>query len=80
MAAETVKKIAAADAGVINSLYASEVTRLAKSAGEVDTKEEGPTPADAQAFKDHEDYISTLESVMADDKKNSLNANDALID
>jgi hypothetical protein len=80
MAAEAVKKVAAAEAAVLNALYASEVTRLTKSAGEVDTKEEGPTPADAQAFKDHKEMISTLENVMAEDKKDGWSPNDAVLD
>ncbi len=78
--AEKVKAIVASEAAVINSLYANEVTRLAKSAGAVDTKEEGPTPSDAQAFKDHKDMISVLEEVMSEDKKDGWNANDAVLD
>ena len=80
MAAEVAKQIVASEAAVINSLYASEVARISKNAGEVDTKEEGPTPADAQAFKDHKDMISVLESVMAEDKKDSFSPNDAILD
>jgi len=78
--AEKVAVIVPKEAAVINSLYASEVSRLAKSAGEVDTKEEGPTPADAQAFKDHKEMISTLENVMAEDKKDGWSPNDAVLD
>ena len=78
--AEQVKKIASTDAAVINSLYASEVSRISKAAGEVDTKEEGPTPADAQAFKDHKDMISVLENVMAEDKKDGWKPNDEVLD
>ncbi len=78
--AEQVKKIAAVDAGVINSLYASEVARISKSAGEVDTKEEGPTPSDAQAFRDHADMIEVLENVMAEDSKNGFQPNDEVLD
>jgi len=74
------QKIAAAEAAVINSLYASEVARLAKSAGEVDTKQEGPTPADAQAFKDHKEMISVLENVMSEDKRDGWSPNDAVLD
>lgn len=78
--AEQVKKIAASDAAVINSLYASEVARISKSAGEVDTKQEGPTPADAQAFKDHAEMISVLENVMSEDKRDGWSPNDAVLD
>lgn len=77
--AET-KKIAAADAKAMNSLFASEVARMAKAAGEVDTKTEGPTPSDAQAFKDHSEMIKVLESVMSDDKKTDFSPNDEILD
>jgi hypothetical protein len=75
------KKIASVDAGSMNELYASEVKRMtAKVAGEVDTKTEGPTPADAQAFKDHSEYIDLLENVLKDDKKQDWNPNDEVLD
>ncbi len=78
--AEKVKAIVASEAAVINSLYANEVTRLAKSAGAVDTKEEGPTPSDAQAFKEHADMIHVLEDVMAEDTKDGWGPNDSVLD
>lgn len=78
--AEQKTKIAASEAAVINSLYASEVARISKSAGEVDTKQEGPTPADAQAFKDHAEMISVLENVMSEDKRDGWSPNDAVLD
>lgn len=77
-------KIAKADADAMNSMYATEMTRMtaaAKTAGSFDSKEEGPTPSDAQAFTDHSDYLATLESVLKDDKKvDGSGANDVLVD
>lgn len=62
-------KIAAADANAMNSLYASEV----KKAGV-------KTAADEQAFTDHKDYVSTLEAILSDDKKESWDPNDPKLD
>ena len=74
-------KIAQADADVMNHLFASEVARLGgKEAGAHDTKEEGPTPSDAQAFKDHEEYIELLDNVMADDARDGFDPNDPSLD
>lgn len=76
------KKIAAVDAEAMNSLFASEMTRMdtSKTAGSYDTKSEGPLPANAQAFTDHEEYLSTLEAVLKEDKKEDFNANDVILD
>lgn len=59
------------DQKAINTLFASELTRMG-------TK----TAADAppQAFEDHKDFEATLENVMAEDKKNSWEPNDMLLD
>jgi hypothetical protein len=70
-------KIAAVDNEAMNSLFAAE---LKKRAGAYDTKEEGPVPTDAQAFADHAEYLSTLESVLKGDKKSDFNENDVLAD
>ena len=71
----------ATHAQAMNALYAGEIKRIAsKTAGEVDTKTEGPTPADAQAFKDKAEYIKTLEDVLAEDKREGWNPNDEILD
>lgn len=75
--------IPSTDKTAMDNLYRSEVTRLtakAKTAGEVDTKEDGPIPADAQAFKDHKELISVLEDVMSEDKREGWSPNDEILD
>lgn len=74
------QRIIASEAAVINSLFASEFTRMSKSAGNFDTKTEGPTPSDAQAFKDHAEMISVLEGVLAEDAKAGWKENDEILD
>ncbi len=73
--AEKAKKIVAADAAVINRLYAQEVSKIA-----ADQKVKIATPEDPQAFKDHSEYTSLLENVMREDKGESFNPNDPLKD
>jgi len=73
--AEKAKKIVAADAAVINRLYAQEVSKIA-----ADQKVKIATPEDPQAFKDHAEYTSLLENVMREDKGESFNPNDPLKD
>lgn len=72
--------IGKADASIINSLYANEVKKAHKTAGTYDSKEEGPTPSDAQAFKDHAELISTLEAVLREDSRNSFEPNEVTED
>jgi hypothetical protein len=69
------KTIVAADAAVMNSLYATEV---AKIAGEQKVKI--ATPEDPQAFKDHADYNATVEAVLRSDGSEEWNPNDPLKD
>lgn len=72
------QKIAAVDAEAMNSLFASE---LGKMGGKTAADNDSPTPSDAQAFKDHAEYLSTLESILKDDKKvDDASANDPLVD
>ena len=71
------QKIAAVDAEAMNSLFVGEMN---KRAGNYDTKQEGPTPANSQAFTDHKEYLDTLESVLSEDKKDGSSANDTLLD
>jgi hypothetical protein len=66
-------KIAKTDNDAMNSLYSVEIARLGgKTAGEKNT----------DAFKDHAEMLSTLESVLSEDKnlKGSENPNDPLFD
>lgn len=72
--AET-KKIAKADAAVMNKLYATEVAKIA-----ADQKVKIASPEDPQAFKDHQEYNATIESVMRDDKGTSFDPNDPIKD
>jgi hypothetical protein len=80
------KQIAAADREAMNSLYASEIDRLSTVAGvksaatktdisDDNGKEQGP-----QAFKDHEEYVDVVTSVLNDDKSESFNPNDQDLD
>jgi hypothetical protein len=58
------KKIARVDAENMDSLYGPELEKLgAKAAAKDDTGQ----PKDIQAFKDHEDYLATLEAAFKDD-------------
>ena len=58
-------KIAAADSSAMNKLYASELTK----SGIKFAADENEAP---QAFADHKEYLSTLESVLKSDKKDSF--------
>lgn len=76
-------KIAKIDNDAMNSLYGAEFARLAghKSAQKGDAKEEqGGMSHDPQAFTDHEEYLSTLKSIMSEDTKTSGDPNDPIID
>jgi len=71
------------DKTAMNELYTSEFNRIAtklKAAGRYDSKEEGPTPSDAQAFKDHADLISELEAVLKEDSRDGFSPNDEILD
>jgi hypothetical protein len=75
------KKIAAADATAMNSLYKGELGRLGLKVAQKDAKD---SPAgqshDPQAFADHDEYLKTLESVLKEDEKTGGNPNDPVID
>jgi hypothetical protein len=60
------KKIAKIDADAMNSLYASELVRVG-GIKVADVKDQNGAPKDPQAFKDHEEYLATLESVLKED-------------
>jgi hypothetical protein len=71
------KKIAKVDAEAMNSLYASEVSRMGVKTAASD---DNGAPHDPQAFEDHADYLATLESVMKEDKKDDFQPNDQVLD
>jgi hypothetical protein len=63
-------KIAATDNTAMNKLFALEATKAGSKVA----------AGDVQAFEDHKDYVSTLESILSDDKKTSWSPNDLLLD
>jgi hypothetical protein len=67
----TAKKIASGDNTAMNKLYLSERTRNGAkvAAGE---------PVDA--FKDHAEYESVVQSVLSEDKRESWPPNDMILD
>jgi hypothetical protein len=76
------KQIAKDDRQAMDGLFASEYGKLAASAGlksaasksdiaDDNGKEQGP-----QAFKDHEEYVDVVTSVLNDDKSESFDPND----
>ncbi len=64
-------KIAAADANAMDRLCSAELTKLGVkvAADKNDTY-----------FKDHSEYISVLEAILSDDKKESWKPNDPKLD
>ena len=69
-------RIAAADQKAMNALYATAVTAGLKTAGVVDKSPENTETV----FKDHEQYISTLEEILDEDKKTTFEPNDPIMD
>lgn len=67
-------KIAQADATALDSLFTSEFNRLT---GKVAAAKDGQTE---QAFKDHEEYLKTLEGILSDDEKQAFDPNDEKLD
>jgi hypothetical protein len=76
------KKIAAADATAMNSLYKGELGRLGLKVAQKDAKDSAAGQShDPQAFVDHDSYLSTLESILKEDSKVDGNsANDPITD
>ena len=66
------KKIAAVDKTALDSLFAEEMKKSAAS----EVRDPNGAPVDEVAFADHEEYLATLEGVLAEDKKNSFEPND----
>ena len=69
--------IAPSDRQAMNSLFQTVVATGAKQAGVVD--KDLPMNTE-EAFQDHESYVKTLESVLADDKSTSFEPNDPILD
>jgi hypothetical protein len=75
------KKIAKIDADNMNSLYAGEFERISGSklaAGDV--KDRNGAPEAPQAFKDHDEYLATLQSVLKEDASQDFDPNDSKLD
>lgn len=71
------KKIAKVDADAMNSLFASELTKSGVKFAASDDKGIINAP---QAFEDHDEYLETLKSVMAEDSKTDFQPNDQVLD
>jgi hypothetical protein len=71
------KKIAAVDKQAMDALFAEDVKKIAAT---LKVDDLNGAPEDPQAFEDHEEYIATLENVLAEDKKNSFEPNDVIQD
>lgn len=71
------KKIAAVDKQAMDALYAEDFKRVA---GKVDVRDLNGAPEDEVAFSDHEEYLSTLENVLSEDKREGFSPNDELQD
>jgi hypothetical protein len=67
------KKIAAVDNQAMNALYAAEMQKAAATVG---IRDQNGAPKDEVAFADHEEYLATLENVMAEDKREGFSPND----
>jgi hypothetical protein len=77
------KNIAREDRDTMNGLFTNEYGKLATAAGlkvtaasksdisDDNGKEQGP-----QAFKDHEEYVDVVTSVLSDDKGEAFSPND----
>lgn len=70
-------QIAAADKQAMNALFAQTVATGAKQAGLVDKDLPANT---ADAFKDREAYLSTVEEILSEDGKTAFEPNDPILD
>ena len=67
-------KIQEPDNSVMNRLYA-------KAAGKkIAAEANGEGLVSEPAFKDHEEYLSTLDGILSDTKKTSWDPNDPILD
>lgn len=71
------KKIASIDKTAMDTLYAEDFKRVAAAS---DVKDQNGAPEDPQAFEDHEEYLTTLQSVLSEDKRNDWEPNDVSLD
>ena len=76
------KKIAKIDADNMNSLFSSEYEKLsgAKSAANGDVRDQNGAPEAPQAFKDHDEYLDTLQSALKADAGEDFDPNDKILD
>jgi len=74
------KKIAKIDADAMNSLYAGEFQRMAGTKVAVDVKDQNGAPEAPQAFKDHDEYLETLQAVLKEDGSQDHDPNDVFKD
>jgi hypothetical protein len=65
-------KIATSDQNALNTLMRGELTKMGSKTAAEDKS--------LQAFKDHEEMISTLESVLKEDGTESFDPNDMILD
>ena len=75
------KKLAKADNEAMNRLFASELSKAGIKTAAAEESDAGRSD-DPQAFKDHEDYIKTVEDAFKSDKKveGGKDPNDVLFD
>lgn len=66
-------KIEEPDYSVMNRLYA-------KAAGKTAAEANAEGLVSEPAFKDHEEYLSTLDGILSDSKKTSWDPNDPILD
>ena len=76
------KKIARIDADAMNGLFASEYERMSgtKLAAAGDLKDRNGAPEAPQAFKDHEEYLSTIQAVLKEDGSQDHDPNQPTLD
>lgn len=70
-------RIATTDRTAMDALYSKAVRAGAKSAGIVD--KDLPTNTET-AFKDHKNYVDTVEAILKEDKAQSFDPNDPTLD
>lgn len=74
------KKIAKIDADNMNTLYASEYEKLSGSKQAADVRDQNGAPEAPQAFKDHDEYLETLQSALKEDAGQDFDPNDKILD
>jgi hypothetical protein len=74
------KKIAKIDADAMDGLYASEFQRMAGTKVAFDLKDQNGAPEAPQAFKDHKEYLETIQAVLKEDASTDHDPNDPILD